>query len=216
MTHQILPADFYARDPIIVAQQLLGKCLVRRSRAGLVRGRIVEVEAYLARNDPACHAFRGPTQRNCVMFGPAGRLYVYAIHSRYCLNAVTECRGMGSAVLIRAVEPLEGIRLMQVRRGKDRLLDLARGPARLCEALDVDRRLDGWDLTRGRQIWIEEDPAPLTPWRMGRSPRIGVTSAHDWLLRFFVEDNPFVSGRRTTTKGTNSTKAVTKSVAETP
>jgi DNA-3-methyladenine glycosylase len=130
------------------------------------------------------------------MFGPAGRLYVYSIHARSCLNAVTEARGRGSAVLIRALEPLKGVPLMQTRRQRELLRDLTRGPACLCEALDVDRRLDGWDLTRGRSIWIEEGAGATGQWEMACSPRIGVTSAEQLPLRFFVADNRFVSGPR--------------------
>jgi DNA-3-methyladenine glycosylase len=157
----------------------------------------VEVEAYLSRRDPACHASRGMTRRNATMFGPAGRAYVYMIHSRWCLNAVTESEGIGSAVLIRALEPLEGIELMQSRRGVERQVDLARGPARLCEALDVTKRYDGWDLTAGRELWIAADPSlNAAPLRIVRSGRIGISSARNRLLRFYVAGSPHVSGRR--------------------
>ena len=102
MTSTPLPRDFYARHPAIVARELLGKTLVRQSAEGTASGRIVEAEAYLSSRDPACHASRGMTPRNATMFGPAGHAYVYMIHSRWCLNAVTEAEGLGSAVLIRA------------------------------------------------------------------------------------------------------------------
>ena len=189
-----LPAAFYRRDPVTVANDLLGARLVRRTREGLVDGRIVEVEAYLASTDPACHTYRGLTPRNRVMFSNGGNLYVYAIHARYCLNVVTETTGIGSAVLIRALEPQRGIPMMQRRRRRDALLDLTRGPARLCEALDVDRRLDGWDLTQGRSIWIESASAPAQS--IARSPRIGVTAGNKALLRFFLDGSRFVSGPR--------------------
>jgi DNA-3-methyladenine glycosylase len=192
-----LPVTFYAREPVAVARDLLGKLLVRATRQGIASGVIVEVEAYLAEVDSACHAYRGRTPRNAVMFGPPGRLYVYSIHSRYCLNAVTETRGVGSAVLIRALEPRAGIAAMQARRNRESLLDLTRGPARLCEAMDVDRRLDGWNLTLGKRIWIAADAAaPHPAFRIARSPRIGVTSAHDAALRFFIDGSRFVSGPR--------------------
>src|SRR5436190_14846866 len=125
--------DFYARDPIAVARELLGKIVVRPTPEGLTSGRIVEAEAYLSSRDPACHASLGPNRKNAAMFGPAGRAYVYMIHARWCLNVVTEEVGVASAVLIRALEPLAGIPLMQERRGLDNLRDLARGPARLCQ-----------------------------------------------------------------------------------
>jgi len=118
------------------------------------------------------------------------------IHSRWCLNAVTEPEGVASAILIRAIEPLDGLELMHQRRRTDIVRDLARGPARLCEALAIDRTYDGWDLTAGRELWIAEDPeANGKPLRIGRSGRIGISSAQRRLLRYFVKDNRFVSGR---------------------
>lgn len=189
-----LPEAFYAREPETVARELLGKWLVRRDRTGLCAGVIVETEAYLAQGDSACHAFRGRSRKNATMFGPAGRLYVYAIHSRYCLNAVTERRGVPSAVLIRALEPTLGIGSMEQRRGTDQPRDLTRGPGRLCEALEVDRRLDGWNLTRGDRIWIATPIEPPSNLAVGRSTRIGVTSAGDLPLRFFLVGNRHVSG----------------------
>jgi DNA-3-methyladenine glycosylase len=192
-----LPSEFYDRGPATVARQLLGKTLHRRTRCGLTSGIIVEVEAYLAKNDSASHSYRGPTRRNAAMFGPPGHLYVYSIHSRYCLNAVTESSETASAVLIRALEPLAGITVMQARRERLALVDLARGPARLCEALDVDRDLDGWDLTCGSRIWIDNASAlPARSFRTGKSKRIGVTSACEARLRFFVDGSRFVSGLR--------------------
>jgi DNA-3-methyladenine glycosylase len=192
-----LPRSFYDRDPIAVAQALLGKLLLRRTAAGLTGGRIVETEAYLAQHDPACHAARGRTRKNASMFGPPGHAYVYPIHARYCFNVVTEPEEVASAVLIRAIEPLAGLALMQQRRGRGALRELANGPAKLCEALAIDRQLDGWDLTLGRQLWIAEDDAAAPPASsIVQSPRIGVTSAHDLPLRFFLRDSPFVSGRK--------------------
>src|SRR5262245_18651878 len=193
-----LPRDFYARDPITVARELLGKILVGQSAEGFVSGRIVEAEAYLSSRDPACHAYRGRNRKNPTMFGPAGHAYVYMIHARWCLNAVTEAEGVGSAVLIRAVEPLEGIGLMQQRRGRTELRDLARGPARLCQALGVTKALDGHDLTNEREVWITEDSKQNgQALEILRSRRIGVTSAASRLLRFFIAGNPYVSGRQT-------------------
>jgi DNA-3-methyladenine glycosylase len=190
----VLSEAFYARDPILVAQQLLGKRLVRRSREGTTAGRIVEVEAYLSKADLACHAARGRTRSNAAMFGPAGRAYVYPIHSRYCFNTVTETHGVPSAVLIRAVEPLEGLRLMEHRRRRGKVAELARGPARLCEAFAIDRRLDHWDLTRGNRLWIDDTLPALSEALISRSVRIGVTAAHENPLRFFVAGNSHVSG----------------------
>jgi DNA-3-methyladenine glycosylase len=192
-----LKSTFYDRDVVQVARDLLGKLLVRRTAEGSSVGRIVEVEAYLAKNDTACHAHRGRTRKNATMFGPPGRAYVYPIHSRHCMNVVTEAQGTASAVLIRALEPVDGVSLMQRRRGTTKLLDTARGPGRLCEALAIDRALDGWDLACGRRLWIAAaDDACSEPYHIGISPRIGVTSAQDAPLRFFVDGSPFVSGPR--------------------
>lgn len=136
------------------------------------------------------------TMRNAAMFGPPGHAYVYMIHHRWCLNAVTEPEGVPSAILIRAIEPLAGLELMQQRRRTDIVRDLARGPARLCEALAIDRTYNGWDLTVGKELWIADDPeANGQGLRFIRSGRIGISSAQRRLLRFFVADNRFVSGR---------------------
>jgi DNA-3-methyladenine glycosylase len=187
---------FFDRPVTEVARELLGMLLVRTDHEGRTVGRIVEVEAYLAQGDSACHAAKGRQRRNASMFGPPGRAYVYSIHARYCLNVVTEPQGVPSAVLIRAVEPLEGIPLMQARRGRRRLLDLARGPGRLCEAFAIDRHLDGSALNADSPLWIAGDGLHVTADRIASSPRIGVTSAQHLPLRFFVDGSPFVSGPR--------------------
>jgi DNA-3-methyladenine glycosylase len=195
MATKPLPRDFYDRNPVEVAQQLLGKILVHQTDESLVTGRIVETEAYLAESDSACHASRGRTRKNATMFGPPGHAYVYSIHARYCFNVVTEPEDVASAVLVRAVEPQAGIPLMQQRRGRDGLLEIASGPAKLCEAFGIDRQLDGWDMTVGSEFWIEGDcGSDIGHIRIGRSTRIGVTSAHDLMLRFYIRDNAFVSG----------------------
>lgn len=192
-----LPRKFYDRHATDVARDLLGKLLIRETAEGPVGGRILETEAYLAADDSACHAARGKTRKNASMFGPPGHAYVYPIHSRYCFNVVTEPEGVASAVLVRAVEPLTGLMLMQARRRRDVLSELASGPAKLCEAFGIDRRLDGWDLTLGRQLWIVDDgvgPAPAAS--IGCSARIGVTSAEHLPLRFYIRSHALVSGPR--------------------
>lgn len=190
-----LSRSFYNRPPAIVARELVGKWLLRETKLGLCGGRIVEVEAYLAAGDTACHAARGQTNRNASMFGRPGHAYVYSIHAKWCLNAVTEPQGCASAVLIRAIEPLVGVEFMQVHRPASPARDLARGPARLCAALDVTKREDGLDLTTGEQLWIARPSRLRTKsFEMGISPRIGVTSAHDLQLRFYERGSLFVSG----------------------
>ena len=196
----ILPCEFYDREPPLVARELLGKLMLRRSPEGLCVGRIVETEAYLSVNDPSCHAAKGKTRRNEAMFGPPGHAYVYMIHAKWCFNAVTEAEHCGSAVLVRALEPLLGIELMQVRRNTDTLLDLARGPARLCQALAIAGEMDGWDLTRGQSLWLADDNSSTDDSAMDESiiatPRIGISQATELPLRFCYADNRFVSGRR--------------------
>jgi DNA-3-methyladenine glycosylase len=192
-----LPRSFYARDPATVARELVGKRLVRMTPEGLCGGRIVETEAYLSSRDPACHANRGMTRRNAAMFGPAGHAYVYMIHARWCFNCVTEEVGLGSAVLIRALEPLDGLPLMHARRGVEKILDLTRGPARLCQALAIDRSHNTHDLTIGSDRWIEPDELLNgTPLKILRSPRIGISAATHRLLRFYLAGSRYVSGRK--------------------
>lgn len=192
-----LPRDFFDRDPARVARDLLGTMLVHDSEEGRVAGWIVETEAYLHRIDPASHSYRRRTPRVEAMFGPPGHAYVYAIHSRWCFNIVTQPPDVASAVLIRAIEPFEGIELMKKRRGKDSLLELCRGPAKLCEALGIDRSFNGYDLTTGKTLFVTKDRSKPIPRRqIVCTPRIGVTSAHELELRYFVEGSRFVSANR--------------------
>jgi DNA-3-methyladenine glycosylase len=188
-----LGASFYDRDPADVARALIGKLLLRQSDERTAAGIIVETEAYLACGDAACHAARGKTRRNAAMFGPPGSAYVYMIHSRWCFNVVTEREGTPSAVLIRALEPTVGVEVMAARRGMSRPHELARGPARLCAALSIDRSFDGFDLTRGESLWIEDFAGQTPPPIVVASPRIGISAACDLPLRFFAADNRFVS-----------------------
>ncbi|MBM4001304.1 MAG: DNA-3-methyladenine glycosylase [Planctomycetes bacterium] len=192
---RMLPRSFFARDTATVAASLLGKRLVRAAPEGTVSGLIVEVEAYLPRADPASHAHRGRTRRNDAMFGPPGRAYVYTIHTRHCVNVVTESEGVGAAVLIRAVEPERGLDVMAERRGAGVVRDLARGPGRLCDAFAITMMWNRWDLTQGEGLWIERGPR-LPAWSMGVSPRIGIRKAAEAPLRFFVLGHAMVSGRR--------------------
>lgn len=212
-----LGKEFYAQSTTELAPKLLGKVLVRASdNQQILRGVIVEVEAYLSQNDSACHSFRGERTSNASMFQEAGTLYVYPIHSRHCMNVVTENVGVGAAVLIRAIDPLEGLKSMAKLRfdnGAKTPKDtsktaLTRGPGRLCQALDVDRRLDGISLLTSDLCWIEE-PSPTVAgrnWKTGRSVRIGISSAQTRKLRWFIDGNLFVSGcARDHTQGRNWT-----------
>jgi DNA-3-methyladenine glycosylase len=187
-----LPPEFYDRATELVARELLGAVLEHRSEEGMVRGRIVETEAYLGPHDPACHAAAGLTARTRTLHGPPGRAYVYFIYGmHWCFNAVTREEGHGSAVLIRAVEPVSGKDLMRRRRSVDRDIDLTSGPARLCDAFGIDRAQDGVRLDRGplrilRGVEVPDEDIVFTP-------RIGIKKAADWPLRFFVRGSPFVS-----------------------
>lgn len=189
-----LQREFYNRDPITVAKELLGKVLVRETPEGVTAGVIVETEAYLAQGDPANHAFRGMTSRNKSMFGPPGHAYVYRIHQVCCLNVVTEPEGVPSAVLIRALMPIEGIEMMRERLGRFDSLPTT-GPGKLCKAMAIDLSLDGWDLTLGEQLWVVEDnePVEFAESDIAVTTRIGVTAAKDLPLRFFLKRQPFVN-----------------------
>lgn len=188
-----LPARFYARDTERVARALLGCILETRVRGVRTAGRIVEVEAYVGPHDPAAHGFEWrQTARNARLFGPPGSCYVYFIYgAHFCVNLVTERGGYPSAVLVRALEPLVGLDAMRRRRGTPNVKLLCSGPGRLCQALGIARRFDGESL-RGERIRVY--PGSLSrPKRIAASPRIGVTRAVDWPLRFFKAGSPWVS-----------------------
>jgi DNA-3-methyladenine glycosylase len=189
-----LARSFYEQSTIVVAKQLLGKYLVRRNRDGITVGRIVETEAYIGPKDLACHAARGRTQRTEVMFGPAGHAYVYFIYGvHYMLNLVTEKADHPAAVLIRALEPTEGIELMERRRGTEKRRNLCSGPGKLCQAFAIDRSLNAADLC-GEIIHVDDRGEPIP--KLIAKPRIGVDYAGKWKdkpLRFLVRGNEFIS-----------------------
>ena len=184
---------FYDRRTELVARELLGAVLECRTAAGVASGRIVETEAYLGPHDPACHAVVGLTERTRHLHGPPGIAYVYLIYGVYwCFNAVTEPAGVGAAVLVRAVEPLEGLDLMRSRRPaarRDR--DLTNGPGKLCTALGIDGALSGRPLD-APPLRIVSGP-PVADASVVVSPRIGITRAADWPLRYFVRESEYVS-----------------------
>lgn len=199
---QTLPIAFFERRTVQVARGLLGCVLVNETSQGRAAGRVVEVEAYLPQGDPGCHAARGLTRRNRPMFGPPGRAYVYFCYGNHDLfNVVTERRGRPGAVLIRALEPCEGVPLMARRRygsaGKNvpsgrRLWNLTNGPGKLTQALDVDRR-------RHNEVDLSTGPLRLESGnlrrgeRVGVTTRIGITEGWELPLRFFVEGHPCLS-----------------------
>lgn len=191
-----LPQNFYARDTIDVARELLGQRIVHQLPGGRrVAGRIVETEAYLGVEDPAAHSFGGKiTPRTKVLFGEPGRSYIYLIYGMYwCLNVVTMARGTPEAVLIRALEPIEGLDVM--REARRHSSDLARGPGKLCQALRLERRHNDRDLTTGRNLWIEPD-LNIAENKILVGPRIGIDYAGDavhWPLRFGWAHHPDLS-----------------------
>lgn len=181
-------------DTVGLARALLGKVLVREIDGVVAAGRIVETEAYL-RHDPACHAFRGMTPRNRSLFLEHGHAYVYLCYgTSYLLNVSSEAGGVGSGVLLRALEPLYGIGHMQRNISHVKLRDLTRGPGRLTAALRIDRRHDGLNLFTNQQLWIGDDGHRIES--IGESVRIGLTKAADERLRYFVAGSPYLSGPR--------------------
>lgn len=196
MTRRPLPAAFYARDTTLVARELLGAVLECTERGTRCRGRIVETEAYTGEEDLACHAAAGRTARTEVLYGPPGRAYVYFIYGmHWCVNAVTRRTGLPSAVLIRAVEPLEGIGAMRRRRHHPRDRDLTNGPGKLCAAFGITGpRHHGASLITSSLRILAGDGVPDAD--VAITPRIGIGRAAAEPLRWIVRSSEFVSGRR--------------------
>jgi DNA-3-methyladenine glycosylase len=181
-------------DTAALARFLIGKLLVRELPEGIASGRIVETEAYVI-GDAAGHAYRGMTPRNRSLFLERGHAYVYLSYGiSWMLNVSSETEGIGAGVLIRALEPLEGITIMQRNRGIERLRDLARGPGRLAQAFRIDRSLDGLDLCEEGPLWLTDNDKDRG--EVGKSVRIGISKEADRVLRFYLRGSPFVSGAR--------------------
>lgn len=203
-----LPRSFYERDPRAVARELLGKILLRRTGRKIVAGRIVEVEAYMGKNDPAAHAFSGMTNRNAVLYGPAGHAYVYFTYGmHYCMNISCEGIGRAGSLLLRALEPVAGMEEMAEARGfpwqegdavQAKMRLLASGPGRLCQALEIERQRDnGKDVTtRESDLQVvealQEVQGPVK-YKIVTATRIGISKAADVKLRYLIAGNPFVS-----------------------
>jgi len=189
----ILPRAFYARETELVARELLGCVLECRSADGVASGRIVETEAYIGEHDLACHAAAGRTRRTEPLYGPPGIAYVYFIYGvHWCFNAVTRAEGMPSAVLIRALEPLNGVAVMRRRRpAAKRDTDLTNGPGKLCAALGIDARHNAIPLDRAPVVIRRGEPVADSEVLV--TPRIGIRQSADWPLRWIVADSPYVS-----------------------
>ncbi len=190
--YKVLARIELPRDTVLLARYLIGKIVVREGPEGLLSGRIVETEAYPV-GDAAGHAYRGETLRNHALFLCRGHAYVYLAYGvSYMLNVSSETASVGAGVLVRALEPLDGISAMQRNRGVEELRDLTRGPGRLTAALGIDRRLDGADLCRMGPLWLARDDHEAL--EIGTSARIGLSREIDRPLRFYVRGNRFVSG----------------------
>lgn len=186
-----LPRSFYDRPTLEVAPELLGKFIVYESPEGRLAARITEVEAYIGHDDAACHAHRGKTVRNALMFGPPGFSYIYFIYGMYyCLNFVTEGEGCPAAVLLRAADPVEGIELIRGRSSGDKVHEWLNGPGKFCRGFGLTREQNGLDLTGG--VLYLEDRYLRVP-DIGESPRIGIRAATKRLWRFYDKNAKFLS-----------------------
>lgn len=192
-TWELLTLPFFARDTATVARELLGTYLVSFLPEGIVAGRVVETEAYLGESDPACHSARGKTARNAVMFGPAGRVYVYQIYGmHFCFNVTTEGPEVAAAVLLRALEPVAGVEVMQKRRGTLLLSKLCNGPANLVQALGITRALNEESVVTGPVRFYREQ-GKKAALEIVVTPRVGISQGKEPLLRFYLKGNHFVS-----------------------
>ena len=190
---RVLPRAFYERETEIVAREMLGTVLESETDEGLAGGIIVETEAYLGEHDLACHAAAGRTLRTEALYGPPGTSYVYFIYGMYwCFNAVTRAEGSPSAVLVRALEPLDGLALMHKRRPRIKSdVELTNGPGKLCTALGIDGSMSSKSLQRKPLVIREGEP--VADDRVEVTTRIGITKSADWPLRWVVKGNRFVS-----------------------
>jgi len=192
MTSPRLLREFFARDPVVLARDLLGRVLFYKTPEGLLAGRIVETEAYTGAADPASHAFRGPTARNAVMFGPAGHAYVYFTYGmHYCLNVTAEAPGTAGAVLLRALEPLAGVEMMRARGDHGPESRLLSGPGKIGRAFGLSLDDNGRDFTRGPLGLAAGTPVPTREVAISR--RIGISRAVDLPYRFALASSRSVS-----------------------
>ena len=187
---EILEWEFFARPTALVAQELLGKLFFWQGPKGQVGGRIVETEAYLGPDDPACHSSRGMTPRNAAMFGRAGRHYLYRIYGVHlCYNITTDAEDIPAAVLLRALEPLFGLKEMAFRRNQAPKQRLAAGPGNICQAMGLDLSLNGLGLEEASLVFADDGCRP----QIGISGRIGISQAAELPLRFYILDSRFIS-----------------------
>jgi DNA-3-methyladenine glycosylase len=192
MKYKKLSDDFYLKPCLKAARELIGKVLVRIKGKKVYAGIIVETEAYLGDKDAASHSFNGMTKRNEIMFGEGGNAYVYFTYgNHHCVNVVIGKPGLAHAVLIRAIEPVDGIKYMKKNRGMDDIYNLTNGPGKLCRAMEIDLRQNGASLL-GDEIFIAE-PVEKRKHRIIRTKRIGISKNAEKFYRFIDNENPFVS-----------------------
>ncbi|PMB75177.1 MAG: hypothetical protein C0193_01705 [Candidatus Bathyarchaeota archaeon] len=192
MLLRVLPKEFYERDPAIVAKEMLGKILVRKLCSEVLSGKIVETEAYYGENDPASKAYRGRKAFNELMFLDVGKTFIYMVHGNWLLNIVTHVKGGVGAVLIRAVEPIQGIEIMKKRRNVSSLRDLTSGPGKLTKAFAIAKDLNGIDVAKEDSTLVVMD-GEKENLKIRSSHRIGVKADLPQKLRFFIDGNKFVS-----------------------
>lgn len=194
INHTPLPQKFFQRDTLLVAKELLGKLLVRKIKNKILSGMIVEVEAYIGAHDPASHSYQRITPRNQIMYEEGGHAYVYFIYgSSFCVNAIAGRKGEGNGVLIRAIEPVEGIDEMTQNRGMDESVNLTNGPGKLCEALEIDKAFYGTELFNRNSSLIICEYKKIKEDEIGISKRIGLKVGMEFDYRFFVKGNKFIS-----------------------
>lgn len=197
MKYKRLSLSFFARDTQVVARALLGKLLIRRWRNQQLIGRITEVESYAGENDLACHAARGRTSRTEIMYGEPGRAYIYLIYGmHYCFNIVTQEKNFPAAVLIRSLEPVANIAIMQRARQQKNIYNLTTGPGKITRALHITSQLHGENITTSDRLWIADDNKNIMLSGIAAAPRIGVDYAGacaSWPWRYYIKDSEFVS-----------------------
>lgn len=195
LSKQALDRNFFDRKTVEVAKDLLGKILVRRMGDKIIAGKIVEVEAYTGEHDPAAHASAGRTQRTEVLYGKPGHAYIFKIRGHHCLNTVAEEENSPGCILIRAIEPIQGINEMKKLRGphvkRDR--DLINGPGKLCQAFGIDMNLYGADFTNEDSSLFITEGIESENFEIETTKRIGITKASDWELRYTIKGNKFIS-----------------------
>ncbi len=192
-----LKRDFFCKDPITLAKKLLGKILVRIIEGKMLTGKIVETESYLGVDDPACHAYRGKiTSKNKILYQEPGRVYIYSIYGSYfCFNIVANKKGIPASAFIRAIEPLEGIELMKEFRKTENIKILCNGPAKLCQAFNINKEFYGEDLVISQRLFIV-DNEEIPEDRIIKTTRVNIDYAQEakfWKLRFYIKENKFIS-----------------------